>query len=819
MSVNNLYGDRKILTLALIAKNEEKHIQRFVDSWQGWYDELIIVDTGSEDATKEIAKRCGAVVADFEWCGSFEKARNAACELATSEWIFCPDCDEIIVNGENFYKFLAESPDYLTAVQLDLHTSWANYQDWQNKGEVLNYFPAQRTFKRGTHKWIGDAHEYIGAIDGHETKMGYCTSAHFEHHPDNTKSRSFYIDILRKQANENPNDGRYLHYMGREAMYYNNNVEAIGYFERCIDHHHWDFERCQTRLYMANCYLKLGDEKKALEQMFLSMMEEPSRRDSTFGIAEYYRSKEDWPKAIIWYRMALSLDKPQTSYFMNDELYGALPYLRLTQCYYNLRDIGSSRKYFELAKQVDPKHPEIKQNEHLFWTPKVTIVIPTRFRDELLQRCLNAIKETSGSYQNIEVVVLKDEDEVPLGCPKATNKAVASAFSSEKKPAGWIPPEYICFLGNDTIPQPNWLIEAMMMMKTFPEGKGMIGLNNGYGAGQATHFVIHKDMLDFLPDKKLFCEEYTHNFVDNELSERMEALGRYKWCPRAMVHHSWHAQNGTSPGVDLRPLDDCDKYAGEAYQKDLETFERRRALWYKEPTFGVQVLAWRDDWVIEQTLKRLLKVFEPDQILGVMGKPYAEGNWPEDETRNIFAKYKIPVIDVEEATEEERRNKALDTLNKDYCFIVDADELWDPDDLKKIMNLVKGNRTVECVLAKCYTYWKTPEWRIDPPEPLNPAVLVKSKAVRFVQCRLNNAQVTAFAQNVYFHHYSYVGDDARIQQKLAHLGSPACKALHNVIPDWFENVWQKWTPEMENIHPTHPECYKRAVRVEPLENL
>ncbi len=814
----DLYPDRKILSLCLIAKNEEKHVKRFVEAWKGYYDELIICDTGSTDKTKEIAEECGATVVEFPWCDDFSAARNAAVAPATSEWVFCPDVDEVMVNPENFYKFLAECPDWINAVQIDLHTAWENYKSPTDKGALINYFPAQRCFKRGTHEWRGAGHEFIAGINGNTTKMGYCRTAYFEHHPDSTKPRN-YIGILRKQANDNPSDGRYLHYMGREAMYHGLNVEAIGYFERCLEHHHWDFERCQTRIYMANCYLALGDKEKALDQLIMSLKEEPSRRESTFALADFYRAEKDWRKSLIWYKMCLGVDKPDTAYFMNDELYGALPCIRVAHCYWQLKDIKSARMWYNRAKELQPDHPEVVNNSELFVVPKVAIVIPTRFREEHLTRCLNAIRASADSYPNIDVCVFRDEKPEALGCPKATNRAVEMALSPESKEDGWEVPDYICFLGNDSIPQPGWLYEAMMLMKTFPDGKGMVGFNNGYSPGYAQHFVIHKDLIKTLPDEKLFYEGYTHNCVDNELMERMSSVNRYRWCPSAKVYHSWYAPYGNTPGIDPRPMDSCDQRVYEAHPKDIELFANRRKEWYREPTFGVQILAWRDEQFIGEVIDRVLSHFKPEQVVAVMGNPYAEGNWGEDGTRGILEEAGIRIIEGGDLPEHERRNKALDILGVDYCFIVDADELWEPEMFQEVENAVTHTPGVEAVLSETYTYWKTPEWRIDPPEPHKATILV-SKKTRFNNCRLHNSVFSILVKK-HIHHYSYVGDDVRIKQKLAHLGAPGIAELHPIIPGWFENVWKKWDEnhELENLHPTHPECYKRAVRVTPLPKI
>ena len=64
------------LTISLIVRNEEQSLGRCLDSVQGLGDEIVVVDTGSEDRTREVAAGRGARVFDFPWCDDFAAARN-----------------------------------------------------------------------------------------------------------------------------------------------------------------------------------------------------------------------------------------------------------------------------------------------------------------------------------------------------------------------------------------------------------------------------------------------------------------------------------------------------------------------------------------------------------------------------------------------------------------------------------------------------------------------------------------------------------------------------------------------------------------------
>jgi len=93
--VNRLTGScRPRLSLTMIVKNEEANLADCLRSAQDLVDEIIIVDTGSADRTKTIAKEFGARVFDFLWIDSFAAARNEALRHATGDWILWLDADD-----------------------------------------------------------------------------------------------------------------------------------------------------------------------------------------------------------------------------------------------------------------------------------------------------------------------------------------------------------------------------------------------------------------------------------------------------------------------------------------------------------------------------------------------------------------------------------------------------------------------------------------------------------------------------------------------------------------------------------------------------
>jgi hypothetical protein len=88
------------VSLTMIVKNEEANLPHCLASVEGVFDEIVIVDTGSTDRTKEIAREFGAKVFDFVWIDNFAAARNEALSHATGDYIFWLDADDVVEPGQ-----------------------------------------------------------------------------------------------------------------------------------------------------------------------------------------------------------------------------------------------------------------------------------------------------------------------------------------------------------------------------------------------------------------------------------------------------------------------------------------------------------------------------------------------------------------------------------------------------------------------------------------------------------------------------------------------------------------------------------------------
>ncbi len=111
------------ISACYIVKNEEKNLARSIESLQDYYDELVVVDTGSTDKTVAIATAYGARLFHFSWENNFAKARNFALSKATGDWIIFLDADEYYQGGKSlrtYIETIAKKNTQYDAVMINL---------------------------------------------------------------------------------------------------------------------------------------------------------------------------------------------------------------------------------------------------------------------------------------------------------------------------------------------------------------------------------------------------------------------------------------------------------------------------------------------------------------------------------------------------------------------------------------------------------------------------------------------------------------------------------------------------------------------------
>lgn len=146
------------ISLCMIVRNEEKVLARCLESVRGCVDEIVIVDTGSSDATKEIAARYTDRIYDFEWIDDFSAARNYAFEQATGDYLLWLDADDVLLPADAaaLRRYKDEQLAGCDVVMLRYNTAF------DELGRPTFFFYRERLIRRTLpHRWVGRVHEVV----------------------------------------------------------------------------------------------------------------------------------------------------------------------------------------------------------------------------------------------------------------------------------------------------------------------------------------------------------------------------------------------------------------------------------------------------------------------------------------------------------------------------------------------------------------------------------------------------------------------------------------------------------------------------------
>ena len=146
------------ISLCMIVKNEEQVLARCLESVKDIVDEIVLVDTGSEDKTREIARKYTEKIYEFIWQDDFAAARNEAFAKATMDYCMWLDADDVLTkeNQENLVE-LKENLDKDTDIVM---MKYAVSED--EDGKPLFSYYRERLIRNGRgFRWEGRVHEAI----------------------------------------------------------------------------------------------------------------------------------------------------------------------------------------------------------------------------------------------------------------------------------------------------------------------------------------------------------------------------------------------------------------------------------------------------------------------------------------------------------------------------------------------------------------------------------------------------------------------------------------------------------------------------------
>ena len=302
---------KQTISLCMITKNEEKYLEQCLNSVKDFVDEVVIVDTGSIDKTKEIAKKFNAKIYDFKWVDDFSAARNESLKYATKDWILVLDADEVleqkdmqnmrsIIENTDSCGFTLEQRSYLENYFEGAYQNTSEFEPVKKYPYYISTFLVRLfrnnlgiQFRHRVHELVEDSLK--------EKSLKYGKQGITIHHFGTLKEKGLvsskadmYSRMIMHQVEEHPEEPRYNYQAARMFIGKNDFANALKYFEKTAQLNP-NYKLVYSE--MAKTYLRMNNGMKAIEYFRKSMELNPDNPSPANNLAVIYMSMGKFEQA------------------------------------------------------------------------------------------------------------------------------------------------------------------------------------------------------------------------------------------------------------------------------------------------------------------------------------------------------------------------------------------------------------------------------------------------------------------------------------------------------------------------------------------
>lgn len=320
------------ISVCMIVKDEEHQLQTCLNSVRPFVEEIVVVDTGSSDATVRIAKDIADKVEVFTDCNDssghilrFDQARNHSFSLATRPWVMWIDADDVLV-GANHLEPLIRRFDAERRGQPSMVMMPYEYSHDAN-GRVDLLLERERLVTPREHfEWRGWVHEVLCPKGGDVRQSTSAVKVVHRRRVSKKKPESGRnLRILEAQlAALGDGDARHLYYLGQELGHAGRVDEAITFLSKHVERSGWDDERYMAAQLIAKHYENRAEYEKAIEWAMKAILIHENWGEAYFTVARcsYYLAQKTnsirwWQRAAHFAKTGLEKPPTATSLFVN----------------------------------------------------------------------------------------------------------------------------------------------------------------------------------------------------------------------------------------------------------------------------------------------------------------------------------------------------------------------------------------------------------------------------------------------------------------------------------------------------------------------
>lgn len=302
------------LSVCIITRNEENKIEKCLQMLAGYGWEIVVVDTGSTDRTKEIAQEYTTAVYSYEWCDDFAAAKNYAIGKASYDLVIVIDSDEYVeyVDIEALEQLAGAYPDKVG--RINRRNQFTRDGEDNENQEYIN-----RIFDRREYCYQGRIHEQVVRRDGTEYQT-YCAPVSIRHdgysgtQQERQEKARRNIRLLQMELEQEPDDTYLLYQLGKSYYMAGDYQQAVTYFSHALE---YDVNpKLEYVIDMVETYgyalLKTGEVKTALQ--YEGIYEEfGGTADFQFLMGLIYMNNEMFDAAVEEFVKATKHDTARTT--------------------------------------------------------------------------------------------------------------------------------------------------------------------------------------------------------------------------------------------------------------------------------------------------------------------------------------------------------------------------------------------------------------------------------------------------------------------------------------------------------------------------
>lgn len=350
----------------MITKNEEKFLEKCLNSVKELVDEIIIVDTGSTDKTIEIAKNFTNNIFYFEWCDDFSKARNESLKYATKEWILVLDADEIISHKDHaIIKEIIQKEKVAgyTLVQRNYtndsthHGFIFNRENISESKDYLGWIPSGivRLFINNPKIYFqGEVHELvedsINEINQNILPIQIPIHHYGEQRSEEIKRRKlhYYQELCNKKIKNNPSNYYAYFQLGVQCKELNQLLQAEENFNKSLE---INSNQPYVLLNLAIVQQKQNKLDEAIHNYLKMLSLKDNFAEAYFGLGFCYFKKNVLQKAKDNFLLAIKYKPTHIDAHIN-----------LGAIYEKMNQFNLSSLCYKKALEINPRNPRIYYN-------------------------------------------------------------------------------------------------------------------------------------------------------------------------------------------------------------------------------------------------------------------------------------------------------------------------------------------------------------------------------------------------------------------------------------------------------------------------